>query len=250
MPADYEISVLLPTRGRARQCEEMLCTLAETSAEPDRIEIVLRVDRDDSESHDIDAAGMAVTRLIRPRAMMGVMTNECYRASRGRYIFLANDDVVFHTQAWDLRFREALAEFRDDIGFVWGNDGYTGGPTHPILTRTVCELMGGVCPNAYDRVFIDVHLHDLFQKLKQRGHDRLRFLPDVQIEHLHVDAGKSTGDATSAKSHLHDDEMIYIHYEDERCNLASDLAGFIEAHKQELIVPDTNEAASRLARAA
>lgn len=224
MTAPPDISVILPTRGRPRQAEAMLRSLVETAARPERIELVLYVDLDDPASHDVDTQGLHTHRIIGPRKMMGVMTNECYAATTGEQIFLTNDDVRFLTPDWDLTFLDAVRRFPDGVAMVWGNDCHTGGPTHPVLPRALCEAMGGVCPGAYDRVFIDVHLHDIFAKLKTYGHDRMVYLPEVRIEHLHPDAGKAQADATARKRHLQADEMVYIHHEDQRRRLSFELA--------------------------
>jgi hypothetical protein len=230
MTPHAEISVLLPTRGRPARAERMLRSLAETAADPGAIEIVLLADRDDPSSHAIDTRGLRTIRLIRRRSMMGVMTDVCYRASTGRHIMLANDDIVFRTLRWDESVRDDLARHTDGIALVWGNDEHTGGPTHPFLPRALCELMGGVCPTAYDRLFIDVHLFNIFRKLKTLGHDRMRFLPDVLIEHVQADAGKESSDATYVKLHARSDEIIYIHYEEERRRIAEDLSRHIGIH--------------------
>lgn len=230
MTPHAEISVLLPTRGRPARAERMLRSLAETAADPSAIEIVLLVDRDDTPSHTIDTSGLSTTRLIRRRSTMGVMTDVCYRASNGRHILLANDDVVFRTPDWDAIVLDALTRHDDGVAFVWGNDDFTGGPTHPFLPRATCELMGGVCPTAYDRLFIDVHLYSIFRKLQALGHDRMQFLPDVLVEHIQADSGKELSDETYIKPHARTDEILYIHYEEQRRQIAEDLHRHIETN--------------------
>jgi hypothetical protein len=229
MTPHAEISVLLPTRGRPARAERMLRSLTETAAEPGAIEVVLLVDQDDTPSHAIDTADLATKRLIGRRSSMGVMTDVCYRASSGRHIMLANDDIVFRTPGWDALVLECLDRYADGVALVWGYDDFTGGPTHPFLSRQLCELMGGVCPTAFDRLFIDVHLYSIFRKLERVGHDRLHFLADVLIEHVHADADKHVSDDTYVKSHARSDEILYIHYETERQYIAKALCRHIES---------------------
>jgi hypothetical protein len=240
MTPHAEISVLLPTRGRPARAERMLRSLAETAARREAIEIVMLVDRDDTASHAIDACGLQTTRLVRRRSTMGVMTDVCYRASSGRHVMLANDDIVFRTPGWDNVVLDALTRHDDGVAFVWGNDDFTGGPTHPFLSRTTCELMGGVCPTAYDRLFIDVHLYNVFRKLKALGHDRLQFLPEVLIDHIHADAGKETGDDTYFKSHARSDEILYIHFEEDRQRVAENLSRHIQLHALRKTTTESN----------
>jgi hypothetical protein len=191
--------------------------------------VVLYVDRDDEPSHALDHADLSVIQLIRPRAKMGVMTQVCYAASSGRYLMLLNDDVVFRTGGWDTAVLEAFARHGDDVAVVWGNDLFRGSlfPTHPFLSRTACDVLGGVCPGKYHRDYIDTHIYDIFCNLSQLGHHRLVYLPDVVFEHLHVEAGKAAPDDTSVKDRQTDDELTYIAWAEERRLAAVRLARHI-----------------------
>ncbi len=94
--------------------------------------------------------------------------------------------------------------------------------------RGLCELMGGICPEDYNRDYIDVHLLDLFKKLHNLGYNRLEYLQDVIIEHLHHEAGKSEIDDTYIKPRLAADELIYIAWEYERQITADSLMKYIQ----------------------
>jgi glycosyltransferase involved in cell wall biosynthesis len=212
----YDISLILPTRGRPQHIERVLDSLMESAVDPSRLEIVLYVDLDDEPSHGIEFAGANIVKLIRPRTKMGRITRQCYEASHGRYIMLANDDMIFQTREWDRIVVDAFAQCGDDIALVWGNDLHSGMPVHPYLSRAVCDLMDGVCPEDYDREFIDTHIWDIFRKLKRLGHDRMRYLPDLVLEHIYVHAGKAEADATFEKPRHAADERLYIAWDEER----------------------------------
>jgi len=107
---------------------------------------------------------------------------------------------------------------------VWGNDLHSGRPAHPFLSRTVCDMLGQICPAEYDREFIDTHLYDIFRELLKLGQNRMRYLPEMVVEHLHVYAGKMVADATFAKKHFARDERTFITWSEERQLLARDLA--------------------------
>jgi hypothetical protein len=212
----------------------MLDSACQTADQPQRVEAVVYVDRDDKSSHGIDHAGLQVVRLVGARAPMGAMTQACYAASSGRYIMLANDDLVFRTVGWD---KEILARFDaepDDVALVWGNDRLRGKalPTHPIISRTAIEIMGCVCPQMYRRDYIDTHIYDVFCTLRSLGHDRLGYLPDVVVEHMHVDAGKGALDNTSVKDRKSDDEITFIAWAEERRRAAAHLARHIEKPRE------------------
>ena len=208
----------------------MLDSAFHTAERPDRLEVILYVDRDDVSSHRIDHAGLNVVRLIGPRTNMGAMTQACYAVAAGRYIMLANDDLVCRTAGWDTQILARFSAYGDDVALVWGNDLFRGQviPTHPILSRTVCELLGGVCPQAYRRDYIDTHIYDVFCRLRQLGHDRLVYLPEVVFEHMHVEAGKAASDGTSVKSRKADDERTFLAWAEERQLAATRLARRIE----------------------
>jgi hypothetical protein len=226
-----EISLILPTRGRPSLARTMLDSVVETAAQPDRVEAVLYLDRDDAASHPIDQPFLRVQKLILPRANMGAMTRAAYAASRGRYVMLANDDLFFRTPGWDVAVVEAFHAVPDDIALVWGNDLFHGAsfPTHPILSRTACEILGGICPGQYHRDYIDTHLYDVFAQLRELGHDRLHYLAEVVFEHVHVDCGKAGPAVASAKRHASYDESTFISWAEERSAMARRLARYIAA---------------------
>jgi hypothetical protein len=226
-----DISMILPTRERPALARRMLDSVFATADHPAGLEVVLYVDRDDTLSHGIDHAGLKLVRLLGPRAKMGAMTQACYAASHGRVIMLVNDDQVFRTAGWDTEILTTFARFPDDVALLWGNDLCRGAsfPTHPVLSRTVCEIMGGVCPRAYRRDYIDTHIYDVFCTLRRLGHDRLIHLSHVVFEHLQVDVGKAEMDNTSIKLSKADDEITYIAWADERRLAAARLFRHIDS---------------------
>jgi hypothetical protein len=224
-----DISLILPTRKRTRRLTTMLRSVVERALCPQRIEAVLYVDFDDLESREFEFSDLAVRKIVGPRCSMGLMTRRCYEATRGRVVMLANDDVCFGTDRWDERVLSATLSWPDGLGLVWGNDGCTGAPAHPFLSRTTCDLLGSICPEIYLRWYIEVHIYDVFRRLKRFGHDRLCYLPDVLVEHLHVENGKAEADETYVNPHRGADELSYITWAEERQRLAVRLARRVEA---------------------
>jgi len=228
------ISLLLPTRGRPAEVRRLFASLKETTSRPERIEVVLYLDEDDEESHDFEDPFFRVVKLIRPRATMGFMTCECYEASGGRYLMLANDDIVFRTRGWDEAIGEAFCSFPDEIAVVWADDLIHGPvfPTLPFISRSFCELAGGPCPTAYIHDYIDVHLFDIFRNLDSFGFNRLVYLPHVVIEHKRGDRELSCGGRSDCRYHSQADLNTYILLVDERRRIASALARAIRAGSQ------------------
>lgn len=226
-------SILLPTRNRPSLVERLFESILRTAHDPSSIEIVLYMDTDDPLSHGIEVRGLKVTKLIKPPSRsMGQIFKECYEASTGRYIMLMNDDAVFRTKDWDLRVIEVFYKFRDDIAFVYCNDLDQGAkvPTFPILSRRVCEIMGGVCPTGYLNLHIESHIIDIFKQLKKYGHDRIVYLSDVIIEHLHYSIGKCRIDETYAKKDPVYDDRLFISLDEDRRHIALKIAQYIEEY--------------------
>ena len=224
------ISLLLPTRKRVPQLERALASIIATARCPDALEVVLYVDEDDAESRAVECSALRLVKLVGRRASMGAITRTCYEASQGRYIMLANDDIVFHTPDWDSKVLSAFGQFVDEVALVWGNDLCSGAPAHPFLSRATCDLMGGVCPAAYYREFIDTHLLDVFRRLERRGHSRAVYLPHVAVEHLHFTVGKAKSDEGYADKRREQDELAYVERREQRAHQAALLANYIEHH--------------------
>lgn len=230
-----DISILLPTRKRPNFLLRLFDSLKETTARPENLEVVLYADEDDEETLSVEYGGLNIVRLVRPPgATMGAINTACYEASTGRYVLLANDDLVFRTRGWDEAFMDAFARHPDGIALVYANDLFQEGrvPNFPALSRTACEVMGGICPTEYIRVSIDIHIFDIFKKLARMGHSRIVYLPEVVIEHMHYEAGKAPLDMTYANRENITDDVLYLAWEDERSYIARKLAEYIEKNAE------------------
>ena len=225
------ISLLLPTRGRPALLQRLFNSVVDTTANIRELELVLYIDEDDLPTREVSHPFLQLKKLIKPPGQrMGSMNQFCYEESRGRYVLLMNDDVVFRTKAWDARVSETFAQFVDDIALVYGNDLYQREalPTIPVLSRRVCEIIGGVCPRDYFNTYIDLHLFDVFKKLAKLGYPRIVYLEDVIFEHMHHEANKGVMDATYVKKNERADDLLFITLEDERWNQAKMLRRYIE----------------------
>jgi GT2 family glycosyltransferase len=108
-------------------------------------------------------------------------------------------------------------------------------PTFPILSRKVCELIGGVCPDEYLNLYIDAHLLDIFNQLRRLGHDRMVYLKNVIVEHMHYSIGKSEHDETYVKKSPSTDDRLFVALAEERRNMARRLAQHIETNRADRI---------------
>jgi glycosyltransferase involved in cell wall biosynthesis len=225
-----DISLVVPTRGRPKLLERLFDSVADTTSRLERIEIVLYIDEDDLPTQEVSHPLLQLIKLIKPAGeKMGRMNQMCYEASRGRFLMLMNDDVVFRTKGWDARVLDAFTLFPDDAALVYGNDLHRQKSlaTLPIVSRAVCDVLGGICPRDYLNVYIDIHLFDVFKKLAKLGYHRTAYLNDVIFEHMHHEVGKSSMDATYVKKNEQFDDLLFINLEDERWNQAKMLKRYI-----------------------
>ena len=230
--AGMNFSLLLPTRGRVRLVQRLFDSVVQTSSNVGRLEVVLYIDEDDQESREIFHPELSLVKIIgQPGESMGSMNRACYEASQGRYVMLMNDDAVFRTPNWDACVLDLASRFPDEIALVYGNDLDQGEtvPTFPIVSRTVVEIVGEICPRGYRNLHIESHILDIFKQLARMGYDRICYLDDVVFEHMHYAVGKGERDSTSIKKNQRADDLLFIALNDERAFKAKLLARHIDA---------------------
>jgi hypothetical protein len=212
------ISLLMPTRGRPELVERLFASVAETTAKPERMEIVVYVDEDDIRSHHLRTDACSITRIIGPRLSMGGYNSACLARAKGDIIILANDDMVLRTRGWDDKVMAMDAKEPDKIYLAYPNDLFKRGDlcTFPVLSRLTCELLVEPYPAAYRGAFIDVHLFDIFKRLQHAGFDRIRYLDDVVFEHLHYRTGEAIRDETYMQRGRFADDATFIAMADAR----------------------------------
>jgi glycosyltransferase involved in cell wall biosynthesis len=180
------ISLIVPTRHRTAPLRRLLQSLAATTANLAALEIVLVLDADDRESLAFQFEQLPLKRVVvEPGLAMGALNMAGYEASAGDYLMLLNDDVIARTQKWDRQVLACFRAFPDGVVLVHTNDTLfrDGMCTFPLVSRTFCELTGGICPRAYLRYRIDDHIEDIFNLLGVLGERRTFYLPEVVFEH-------------------------------------------------------------------
>jgi len=190
-----ELSILVPTRGRAESLLRFLLSLAATTSRPAAIEVVLAVDSDDAPPPLPKLPFEVKTHFGPPGRTMGELNAAACSASRGDFIMLMNDDVIVRSRGWDRLVRRAIRRFPDRLVLVHVNDTLIRDHlcVFPILSRTCIEVLGGLASPEYERYRIDDHLQDPFDMLARVGVRRTVYLPDAIFEHRnsvnHPEAG-------------------------------------------------------------
>jgi len=207
------ISLLVPSRARPKSLIRMLESALETAARPDDLEVVVLFDDDDAESLALDLGLFPVIRLVRPRMGMGELMMECIRAATGDILIMANDDIVIRSKDWDDLVCAKAEQFDDGIYLLYPNDCFKSGkmPTFPIVSRHFIANCYSDALAEYRGGFLDVHIFEIFLRLKNSGYDRIQYLHNIEFEHLHFRTGKSECDDTYAsRDRLGDDHNFTL----------------------------------------
>jgi hypothetical protein len=111
---------------------------------------------------------------------------------RYRCLAFMGDDHLPRTPLWDVIYVRTLLEDLAGVGVVYGDDLIHGAaiPTQVAMTANIPRTLGYFCPPGFRHLFLDN-----VWKLWGEGIGRLKYLPEVVIEHLHPIAGKAPRDA-------------------------------------------------------
>jgi glycosyltransferase involved in cell wall biosynthesis len=214
-----------------------LDSLKATTSRPDSIEVILVTDSDDAEMVNFSYSGLSIRHVSVPPGMnMGELNTAGYDVATGDYIFLLNDDVVARTMGWDILVAETLKAFPDGVVLVGVNDKLFQDHlcTFPLLSRALCEMMGGICPKEYIRYRIDDHIHNIFNLVTLLGHRRIVYLEDVVFEHLNRLAGVQGTAAYVPNPEIHAKDSLFFESQlPARKALAVRLVNHIDAYRSQ-----------------
>ncbi|MCD6075953.1 MAG: blmF [Rhodospirillales bacterium] len=188
------ISLLCPTRGRPDYIPPHIMSIMETTAEPDRLELMFYVDRDDPELANYESLfaeirtgvfpGLNLIGLVGDRIGTPKAINAMAGQSTGRYLMISNDDLLFKTKGWDHELERAGKLAPDGIFNIFLNDGYLGPKLScfPIVGRPWYEALGYLAPVLFDHCNVDLWIHRVGDALA-----RNYYLEDVHLEHRHFE---------------------------------------------------------------
>lgn len=213
---------LCPSRNRPANIQRLTEAWIKTHAQAD---LLVRVDDDDEHVQDyenlfIDLDPSQFIFQVGPRLKLGPTLNDLapkFTSDYGAIGFLG-DDHLPRTFEWDHHLGEALRKMRG--GLVYGNDllQRVNLPTAVLISSTIINALGFYVPPGQTHLYLDDFWRDLGRRL-----DRLAYLDDVIIEHVHPAAGKAQMDGlyaeVNAPSMYEGDALAYGLYRDERMDL-------------------------------
>jgi hypothetical protein len=190
-----DISVLLPTRGRAQALMNSIQSLYTLAEDFDSIEILFGVDNDDVVGMEnmlhnvcpwIEKNNIKHKIVVfEPQGYNNLhrYVNGLAENSQGSWLFFWNDDAVMKTAAWDSRIRERTGEFKLLSVYTHNNHPYS---IFPILPREWFEILGHISQHSSNDAYVSqlAYYLDIFERI------------DVHCDHNRYDITGINNDAT------------------------------------------------------
>jgi GT2 family glycosyltransferase/SAM-dependent methyltransferase len=199
------------------------------------IELILVIDKDDKSYPSIPKASFPIVKVTAaPGLTMGKLNMAGYRKASGSWIFLLNDDVVVETIGWDQRIQALTRLYDDEICLIHVNDGIFGETlcTFPLVSRTFCDIVGGICDEDYIRYRIDDHIYNIFNLLNLNDYNRIIYVDDLHFEHYNRDIRYEGIESYQPNPFIHaKDTVIFDRKLEDRKRLSLDLIAHIEAKR-------------------
>jgi glycosyltransferase involved in cell wall biosynthesis len=190
--------VIVPSRGRPANVAELIVAWRQTRSYAD---LLIVVDDDDETLEEyraaVDGAPSWVRFEVAPRKRLGPTLNDFALKNADDYdiIGFMGDDHRPRTFRFDTRFAGGIAAL-GGVGITYGNDYIQGVnlPTAVWMSSCIIETLGFMVPPG----MIHLYLDDFWKALGMRL-QRLAYLNDVIIEHMHPVAGKAQWDERYAE---------------------------------------------------
>lgn len=197
LPVAADLLMIVPSRGRPQNVVDLIDEWTKVTG--DNAELLFALDKDDPTLEQYKRVlapafevELPVDVVVGTRRRLGGTLNKVAveRAGRYRAVGFMGDDHRPRTEGWDERFVAALDEL--GTGLAYGNDLIQGAalPTAVAMTSDIVQTLGWMVPPGLVHLWIDNAWLELGRRI-----DRIRYLPDVVIEHMHPLVGKAPSDA-------------------------------------------------------
>lgn len=196
-----DLLMIVPTRGRPQNIAALLDAWAETTAGD--TELWFALDDDDptlSEcltvrptmewpAEPTRPARWIVQERLRLAGTLNMLATSAAESGEYKAVGFMGDDHRPRTKGWDVAFSTALEAL--GTGMVYGDDLIQGAalPTAVAMTSDIVSTLGYMVPPGLVHLYLDNAWLSLGE-----GLGRIRYLPEVVIEHMHPLAGKAPDD--------------------------------------------------------
>lgn len=189
------ISLIHPSRGRAKKARETYDYWMSKSTSKVEIEHILSIDLDDSQIDDYKRLFPNSTILISNNTCVVEATNIAAKKSTGDILIYFSDDFKCPDN-WDI----SLMALYTDTPCLWKVDDClqrfeVAVLTIPIMNRALYEKLGYFWHPEYRSMFVDEHLYCICHK-----NEWLVMCPELKFPHEHPCNGLAENDETYKKS--------------------------------------------------
>jgi hypothetical protein len=191
---ESDLVVLIPTRGRPDNAVALEQAFVDTNTTAKRFYIVDFSDETRSE-YSWKLPLESVIMIHNETGGMAYPLNYAARQFTGEFDNFAfmGDDHRPRTTNWDEKFVEELYAGSD---IVYGNDLFQGAslPTQVAMSAEIVKALRGMVPDNLRHLYLDNFWLKLGQDL-----NKIKYLPEVIIEHCHAFNGKAPMDENYAR---------------------------------------------------
>lgn len=173
----FDVSILLPTRGRAESLERSVKSLFDLSSNPSKIQIMLGFDNDDAvgvshfkeelqpwlDKNKIAYTAMSFTPMGYIR--LNEYVNALAKASDANWLVFWNDDAVMETKDWDKEIVQYTGQFKL-LAFHTHNDHPYS--IFPIVPNKWLEILGYLSPHQISDAWLSqqAYMLDIWQRIE------------------------------------------------------------------------------------
>lgn len=183
---------LVPTRNRVENALSLLETWYSTTTEPDSGLLFIVGEEDPRFEEYKDKIRSSHLLTFPERGLVKALNYavSCGYAENYEAIGFMGDDHRPRTYGWDKSYLDSLREL--GYGYVYGNDLLVGEriPTQVAISSSIIRTLGFFGPPGFTHLNVDLTWKDMGEAL-----GKLKYLPEVIIEHMHPAAGKAEEDS-------------------------------------------------------
>jgi hypothetical protein len=194
-----EISLLVPSRGRPKNIEQLRENILNTTSDIYDIELLLKLDSDNLYELDSRYDYFIKSHVDKRSSYLNRdYYNFLAKEGRGRYLWGLGDDCRIETKNWNILLYQKIEEYLKDkpdrIAYISVNevDSQAKHPCFPLITKEAFQVLGEYhCSELLswgsDRILWEIY----------SGIGRTLHIPEISIKHLSYHDGSAPFDETA-----------------------------------------------------
>ena len=176
MTPEYDIAILLATRGRTESLGRCIHSLINLADNPDQLQLMFAFDDDDKIGekyfHDelqpwLEQREISFFAVKFPRQgyhRLNVYNNKMSQYTDSHWLMIWNDDAVMETQGWDTEIMKRQGEFKLLAVHTHRDHPYS---IFPILPRKWYDLLGYISPHSVQDGWLSqqAYMLDIYERI-------------------------------------------------------------------------------------